>query len=377
MQYTFTPGSGSCLITSDDNTVNKDITGSVDISAVSETEILITKPGFSLQFATDQIALINYQAPEATLAAIMLQLRAVFPNAGGTALSTLVLDINGETFNANIQGYRPFTVIADFGDGLTKIFTGGDNYNIYRAYAGIDDYAVKLIFPDSDNVAEIDLQTTGLVSVLGLDSFRKVTSINLSGNLAMSSLSSVAYPKSLRTLILSNMGMADLLTDTPLPNGLQTLVLNGNFISSFNTAFALPGTLKELNLSYNDMTTFDPMIALPGSLERLILSYNLFTVFGPSLPLPTSLVMLYLDNCALNDIAVPAIAPLVNLTYLALNDNNLIVDQINDLLVALDANDYTAASFVLSAQDPAAAPSGAGITSKNNLIAAGNTVLTD
>ena len=101
--FFFTPGNSSCVIVGDDN-YYKDITGPVDIKKISADQILISKPGFSLQVNTADIDDINGDSPAGTTEEIISQLRAVFPNAGGSGgFSTQFQTLGGTEWNYTVS----------------------------------------------------------------------------------------------------------------------------------------------------------------------------------------------------------------------------------------------------------------------------------
>lgn len=110
MAYAFVLNAdGSTSITSLDSIYNKNVIGAVDINKLTDTDILIAKPGFSLQVKTTDIATIAGAAPSGTIDDIILQLRAVFLNAGGSAGTTPNLEQVTEVSPAtpNVISYTP------------------------------------------------------------------------------------------------------------------------------------------------------------------------------------------------------------------------------------------------------------------------------
>lgn len=132
--YSFTAGTGSTLITSADGNYNKDITGPVDIKGLNDEKILISKPGFSLTMALDEIEDIGGDAPAGTVTEVIAQLRTVFPNAGTTAKTTVqqIIDYSAilhydltNPANYTTAGGKLLTVVDLSGQGNNATYTGG------------------------------------------------------------------------------------------------------------------------------------------------------------------------------------------------------------------------------------------------------------
>jgi Leucine-rich repeat (LRR) protein len=136
--------------------------------------------------------------------------------------------------------------------------------------------------------------------------------------------------------------------------------------------------LYSLGLSYNQLTHFNPRKPLSGSLTYLSLDHNNISNFNLSLP---SINALQIINVGYNDLVKFHInGPTPRNTYVVdLSNNQLPVTEINSILTYFDSGTLlnTNAAFTLDQQTPSASPTGAGITSKNNLITYGCTVITD
>lgn len=157
--YTFTPGDNGCLITSDDGSYNKNISsGNVDVVIISDDEILITKPGFSLQVNIAEIDDIDGAGPAGTIAGVRDQLRAVFPNAGGSASPTVIeltyADAQALIVAQTVVPGQSYHITDATGTDLGVIVTGvsttafslrgsggflNPDYNGVGDYSGVDD----------------------------------------------------------------------------------------------------------------------------------------------------------------------------------------------------------------------------------------------
>lgn len=90
----------------------------------------------------------------------------------------------------------------------------------------------------------------------------------------------------------------------------------------------------------------------------------------------SALTALTTFNVAGNEIR--SISPVASLvTNMNCSINRLTTSQVNDILILLDGYGLLTGTFDSSGQTPAAPPTGAGITAKNNLIGKGWTVTTD
>lgn len=201
MLYTFTPGDGSCLITSDDGTYNKDITGPMDIKKLSDNKILLSKPGFSLIISvTDEIGAIDGAAAAGTIAGVIAQLRAVFPNAGAATVPGL--DEYSRLFKNHYvtpQNYKSdFFVFASailrptnayvYGTPITWgfIIAGQHGYSFFKSVQGIGNQRLEVSFPLVKNVFNVtvapDESFVGLGIICGPTVGLSTLEINVTNN---------------------------------------------------------------------------------------------------------------------------------------------------------------------------------------------------
>lgn len=137
--------------------------------------------------------------------------------------------------------------------------------------------------------------------------------------------------------------------------GVSQINLQGNSLTEFNPEISLPSGMIWLNLRDNNLSAFSTSIALPTSLSILNLQGNNLTDFNPAIPLPTAV------------------------SNLNISSNELTVSAVNFVLAYFNTVDVKGSGFTLQLnnQTPAAAPTGAGITDKSDLISRGATVNTD
>jgi len=157
----FTPGASSCSITNnlDANDI-KDITGPVDISAITATELLISKPGFSFQVNTAEIGAINGENPEAAIGDLITQLRAVFPNPGATGGSSTV-----KRFFAKLIITEPDDLTEDTTvEGEIYRITSNDNETDFTVI-GADDNSVNVYFIRNANGSIVNFNGAVLMHV--------------------------------------------------------------------------------------------------------------------------------------------------------------------------------------------------------------------
>lgn len=136
-------------------------------------------------------------------------------------------------------------------------------------------------------------------------------------------------------------------------NSTSTILKLGELVDAYSqdvtvANFAAPYYIQTLELFNNALGSLT--LTLLSSLITAILYDNTLMVLG----------------------TIPA-----NVNYLDVRINNLNVAAINQLLQDLDTNGLSNGYVNTSNQTPVAAPTGAGITAKNNLITKGWTVITD
>lgn len=178
-------------------------------------------------------------------------------------------------------------------------------------------------------------------------------------------------------------------TNITLANGIDAITYN---ITAFT---AIPATVTHLDLHHNLITT--PVVLTSNtSLIYLDYSENSLTSF-PTLTNNLLLQELYLNNNSIagsynftlntaltilnlstNSItSTTGFSSTTGLYNLQIDHNSIPVTDINNALIALDTNGITNGNFISTIQAPLAAPTGLGITAKNNLVGKGWTVLTD
>ncbi len=174
-----------------------------------------------------------------------------------------------------------------------------------------------------------------------------------SGKLTTDAVEVAVIGEYIRNFEINNYEVTEFTLNNNIPQYLQVLDIENNLLTSFDTT-NLPNSLQSLRLGNNLLTSFDPSVALPNSLLSLYLGNNQLTTFNPSLSLPSSLQILDLSN------------------------NQLDTTEVNNALILLNTT-YTivgSKTFNLT-MSPPAAPSGAGLTAKGELVAKGYTVNTD
>ena len=208
--------------------------------------------------------------------------------------------------------------------------------------------------------------------------------------------------------------IASITIDGPGVVPTQTLSNASDFTLSGNTP------LNYFLLESLDNILLNPTLGLSSAAVKTfyaqfcnnaVLGANVNTLFSNNLPnasnvfnvgfsnsnvswsdLSTPLELNGFQSIILNQIDLASFPPIQTMNYyensttafllnINLSGNNLSVATINQILIDLDATSGSKTSFSgtinLSGQTPAAPPSGAGITAKNNLIANGMTVITD
>lgn len=160
---------------------------------------------------------------------------------------------------------------------------------------------------------------------------------------AASSLTSITFSTSTTQVSITH----------PNLTALITYINSNGILSSFD------GT----NLSGSSLLNF----------VRLDNIANLGSFDGTGLPAALQKLWLFASNItSVNTTTIPA-----GVNDFRASNNHLTVSNVNAILIALDSNGLLNGNLNLGGQTPAAAPSGAGITAKNNLISKGWTVLTD
>lgn len=133
---------------------------------------------------------------------------------------------------------------------------------------------------------------------------------------------------------------------------LQTLLIQLTGITAFDSASLSSYTsLTSINLGGNQLATFD-LSSLPNSIPNIVLTQN--------------------NISSINTSSIPA-----SLTGFFIVNNSISTSDVNSILIRLDSAGLSNGIVDTSSQSPAAPPSGAGITAKNNLIGKGWTVTTD
>jgi Leucine-rich repeat (LRR) protein len=135
--------------------------------------------------------------------------------------------------------------------------------------------------------------------------------------------------------------------------GLNRLQLNKINMANVNS-LALPTTLKNYIILALPITTFDPVAALPA-LNNLTVQTTDITAFAPTQGLPATL------------------------TNLDISANKFNATGVNNALIYIDSKTFNAGGKILNVKtyNAANAPTGSGLTAKNNLTAEGWSVTSD
>lgn len=147
------------------------------------------------------------------------------------------------------------------------------------------------------------------------------------------------------------------------------LDLTSNLFTSIDVSSLV--NLENLELCNNQLTTI--YLSSLVNLIRLELCYNQFTTIDIS-----NLVNLQFLNLSGNQFTTIDISGLVNLERVTLTNNQLTETCVNDILIQLDNNGLSSLYYSCNLTGGTnAAPTGAGIIAKNNLIAKSWTVNTN
>jgi hypothetical protein len=250
--------------------------------------------------------------------------------------------------------------------------------------------------------SEVRLSTDGM-----LDTLTTLTDYN------SYPYSGLTYPDTWVFPSINSAGINFITLDGPGVVPLQTLSTNSDFFLS-----AIP--LNRFLIESFDNILVNPTLGLSlPSIKTFFIQFSSNVVFGPNVNtlfdsnLPnasssfnvgfsnslvswqdttTPLQLNGFNSIILNQIDLSDFPPILTMNYfensttdfllnLNLSGNNLLVATVNQILIDLDNTSTGKTSFSgtinLSGQIPPAAPTGLGITAKNNLIANGMTVITD
>jgi hypothetical protein len=182
------------------------------------------------------------------------------------------------------------------------------------------------------------------------------------------------YNSTATTVILGNKFGASIykLTNVAsIPNTVEILNLGNNTLTTIPSLTPLTN-LKTLDLYANQLTTINT--TSNTLLERFVIAENLIS---GTLNITTNVNLenIEIQNNAFTNVIGTSSCPLIEL--FGAGSNNLSVSTVNSILTALDSSGVTNGLLQLDNQTPAAAPTGGGITAKNNLTANGWTVSTD
>lgn len=248
---------------------------------------------------------------------------------------------------------------------------------------------------------------TGLTTCTALNVFQ-VWNCNLNG--ALVDFSSCPYLITIQVSGNSSMGTIDVTSNTLLrelfcqDDGISTIDLTNN--TQLNVLAVNGNSLSTLNLTNNTQLTrlliyANTSLGIPTGLTTLtnLVEFNAYDCnFTTTLNLSTltKLETLYCGNTALpsinlstctklktlsvrNSSSVTALnlpSTLNDLKRVEVDNNGLTATEINNLLIKLDTNGLSGGYFK-SSGGTNAAPTGAGVTAKNNLIAKGWSVTTN
>lgn len=281
---------------------------------------------------------------------------------------------------------------------ITQISWSHTPYYVF--YHGVSIFPALTSLTHSSS--EVRLSTSGMLDTLNL-----LTDYN------SYPYSTFTYPTSWTFPDINAVSIDSITLDSPVIAPLQTLTTNTDF------------SLSGLPLNYFLLESFDNILVNPtlglstSSAKTFFIQYsnnvvfgsNVNTLYNSNLPnvgnvfnvgftnsnvswqdLITPLELNGFSSVILTQIDLSGFPPISQMNYyensttdfllnLNLSGNNLSVATINQILIDLDTTSNGKTSFSgtinLSGQTPAAAPTGLGITAKNNLITKGLTVITD
>lgn len=256
----------------------------------------------------------------------------------------------GNTVFFSLTMGSPNGVTVDWGDGTVDVFnTASPSPSHMYTVAG--SYDIKFTFADESALIDFITSSAYIQTLEFLTSgFTGLDYLELSGT----SISSFNTSPLLNSTSLSNFIITNSAITSIDPSNLAagcSIDLQSNDINSINTAsFNAPTTL---NVAINNLTSFNVgTLAMAPNSQLIIGTNNITTLINPS-AISTNILILFAQS------------------------NKIPASQVNAVLIALDAGGVSNGTIQISGQTPAAPPSGAGITAKNNLISKGWTVLTD
>lgn len=207
------------------------------------------------------------------------------------------------------------------GPFLDLLLTANGTNNVAKDSAGnpiaVDaNYNNIVTAAEAAQVYALNVSSSGLTSLEGIEFFTNLTFLDCQGNL-LTSLDLIAltnleelycYENVLTSLDVTGLAALDVLEC--YENSLTSLDVSGL------------GQLVELNCSYNSISTFDTTGC--NSLQTLICNYNAFTSLDVS-----GLETLVTLNCATNNISTLDLSALINLSVLRCSDNDLVTLDLN------------------------------------------------
>jgi formylglycine-generating enzyme required for sulfatase activity len=196
---------------------------------------------------------------------------------------------------------------------------------------------------DMLNVTNLNARQRNVRSIVGLETARNLTSLDLSINL----LTNFALPSTL-TKLVSLDGSVNGLTNCFIPNGmtnLASLILEGNSLRNLSLPADLRG-LTNLDLEGNELTSFNSLSNLTG-LVSLDLGFNSFTNFSLPAGLTNLSTFYFAGNPLTNVLFPPGLGGMtdLNLSQNLLTSFTLPVGMTNLLELELFFNQLTNVSL--------------------------------
>ena len=234
-----------------------------------------------------------------------------------------------------------------------------DTGNLYDDNEEVPDYpGLKITFQNLglsatalgiSDIFDVNQWTTALDDRAGGGTLMgNYDTLNVYSNSIWLESSGMVYPKILH---LSNLNITEVFIPEDHKEGLERIWLDNNLLTDFQQGeFITDGILKEILLNDNFLTKFNLVSEFPASFDKLVLSNNQIEEFVPN----------YLTN-----------------TFsFEFDNNNFPNELINETLIKLADLSPTGKTYLLNGPNMGI-PFGDGLTSKDELISLGNTVITN